>query len=119
MMKTVESSLSDAKAQSHLEPLCVRSVVNSLGARALGQTAIAAYLLDVAPEEYRGSFIAVYNLVIGMVTFFGSLIGGYLSDYMTALYGLIAGMQIVYLISTVGRAAGAVLHVTLRETLRR
>lgn len=88
-------------------------------AQALGQASVTAYLLDIAPETHRGSFVAVYNLILGIVTFFGSLIGGYLSDYTTAIFGLTLGMQIVYIISTVGRTAGALLHLTLKETLRK
>lgn len=88
-------------------------------AQALGQASITAYLLDISPREYRGSFIAVYNLTIGIVTFFGSLLGGYLSDYTTAVFGIIAGMQVVYMISMIGRVAGAALHLTLKETVQK
>jgi MFS family permease len=87
--------------------------------QALGSASITAYLIDVSPEESRGSFTAVFNLIVGVVTFFGSLIGGYLSDYMTGLFGLVAGLQIVYLISTVGRGIGAAMYLKLEETLRR
>lgn len=88
-------------------------------AQVIGQTAAATYLLDIAPREHRGSFIAVFNLIIGVVTFFGSLLGGYLADYLTTMYGMVMAIQIVYLLSTVGRIAGAALHMTVRETLRR
>ena len=88
-------------------------------AQALGQASATAYLLDVSPEEYRGSFTALFNLVVGVITFLGSLIGGYLSDYMIGLYGLITGLQIVYIISTVGRGIGAAAYLTLKETLKR
>jgi len=88
-------------------------------AQALGQASATAYLLDVSPEEYRGSFTALFNLVIGVITFLGSLIGGYLSDYMIGLYGLITGLQIVYIISTVGRGIGAAAYMTLKETLKK
>jgi MFS family permease len=88
-------------------------------AMALGQIAVTAYLLDVTPEEYRGSFIAMFNLIIGVTTFFGSLIGGYLSDYVTGFFGLAMGLQIVYVISIVGRGVGAAAHLTLKETLKK
>lgn len=88
-------------------------------AQVIGQTAAATYLLDIAPREHRGSFIAVFNLIIGVVTFFGSLLGGYLADYLTTMYSMVMAIQVVYLISTVGRIAGAALHMTVRETLRR
>ena len=88
-------------------------------ASALGQAAVTAYLLDVTPEEHRGSFTAIFNLIIGVTTFIGSLIGGYLSDYLTGIFGLVLALQIVYLISTIGRTIGAALHLTLKETLKR
>ena len=88
-------------------------------ASALGQAAVTAYLLDVTPEEHRGSFTAIFNLIIGVTAFIGSLIGGYLSDYLTGIFGLVLALQIVYLISTIGRTIGAALHLTLKETLKR
>jgi MFS family permease len=86
---------------------------------ALGSASITAYLLDVSPRESRGSYIAVYNLVVGVITFVGSLIGGYLSDFTIGFFGLFTGLLIVYMISTVGRAIGAGLHFTLEETLEK
>ncbi len=84
---------------------------------ALGEAAMTTYLLDISPGEHRGSFIAIFNLVIGVATFAGSLLGGYLSDYTISIYGLAIGLMIVYLVSTVGRGIGAALHLTLKETL--
>jgi MFS family permease len=86
---------------------------------ATGQASMTAYLLDVTPEEHRGSFTAFYNLIMGVTAFFGSLIGGYLSDYMIGLYGLTLGLQIVYMISMVGRGIGAATYLTLKETLEK
>jgi len=85
---------------------------------ALGQASMTAYLLDIAPQEYRGSFAATYNLVVGVTTFFGSLIGGYLSDYTIGIFGLVLGLQIVYMLSLIGRTVGAVLYLRLKETLK-
>jgi len=86
---------------------------------ALGNAAVTAYLLDIAPEEHRGSFTAVFNLMIGVTTFFGSLIGGYLSAYTVGIFGLVAGLQIVYMVSMSGRIIGALLHFRLKETLKK
>jgi len=58
-------------------------------------------------------------VILGVTTFIGSLIGGYLSDYLTGVFGLVLALQIVYLTSTVGRGIGAALHLTLNETLKR
>jgi MFS family permease len=88
-------------------------------AQALGTASVTAYLLDVAPEAHRGSFTALFNLILGVVSFFGSLIGGYLSDYTIGLFGLVFGLQVVYLISIFGRGIGAASYLTLEETLKR
>ncbi|MEM4704114.1 MAG: MFS transporter, partial [Candidatus Bathyarchaeia archaeon] len=85
---------------------------------ATGQASVVPYLLDVTPEEHRGSFIAIYNLTIGVTTFFGSLFGGYLSDYLIGIYGLMLGLQIVYGLSLAGRTLGVALHFTLKESLK-
>ena len=86
---------------------------------ALGSASQTAYLLDASPEESRGSFIAVYNLIVGLITFVGSLVGGYLATFTIGLFGLIVGLQIVYLVSIVGRGIGAALHFTIEETLKK
>jgi MFS family permease len=88
-------------------------------AMASGQASLTAYLLDVAPQEHRGSFTAIFNLVMGVTAFFGSLVGGYVSDYTIGIFGLAAGLQVVYMISMTGRGIGAALHLTLRESLKR
>ncbi|MEM3566800.1 MAG: MFS transporter [Candidatus Bathyarchaeia archaeon] len=85
---------------------------------AFEQASVTTYLLDVSPEMHRGSFTAFYNLLIGTVTFFGSLIGGYLSDLTVGAYGLVLGLQIVYIISAFGRLIGATTYFRLRETLK-
>jgi len=82
---------------------------------AMGNAAMFAYLLDVTPEEHRGSFTAFYNLVSGVVFFAGSLIGGYVSNYLEATTGTVLALQTVYLISAVGRAAGAVSFTFIKE----
>lgn len=86
---------------------------------AVGQASMTAYLLDVIPEQYRGSFAAFHNLLIGVASFFGSLLGGYLADYTIGLLGVVLGLQVVYLISAVGRGVGAATYLTLKETLNR
>ncbi|RLI20589.1 hypothetical protein DRO45_03510 [Candidatus Bathyarchaeota archaeon] len=85
---------------------------------AMGQASMTAYLLDVTPEEQRGRFTAFYNLIIGVTTFIGSLTGGYISDYMIGVFGLVLGLQITYMISMIGRAVGASTYLTLKETLK-
>ena len=87
--------------------------------QALGSASLTAYLLDVSPEKHRGSYIAIYNTIMGIVTFFGSLSAGYLTDYTVSLFGLVLGFQIVYIVSTVGRSIAAAMYLTLDETLKK
>ena len=85
---------------------------------AFGDVAMFAYLLDVMPEELRGTLSAFYNLVTGIVFFSGSLIGGYLGSYFIGIFGLALGLQIVYSMSAIGRIAGALAFTTLKEPFR-
>jgi len=83
---------------------------------AFGDVALFAYLLDITQEELRGTLTAFYNLATGIVWFIGSLIGGYLANYLIGIYGLVFGLQLVYAISAIGRGAGALTFTTLKET---
>lgn len=86
---------------------------------ALGQAAATAYILDITPEDNRGSFVALYNLIQGVIFFTGSLVGGYISDLTIGLFGLVVGLQIAYMISAAGRFFCGMLYLSLRETLKR
>jgi len=82
---------------------------------AFGDVAMFAYLLDVTREELRGTLSAFYNLVTGIVFFAGSLLGGYLGNYFIGVFGLVLGLQLVYVISVAGRIVGGLTFTTLRE----
>jgi len=85
---------------------------------AFGDIAMLAYLLDVTQEEFRGTFTAFYNLVLGIFYFAGSLAGGYLANYLVGIFGLVFALQLVYALSAVGRAFGALTFITLKEPYR-
>jgi MFS family permease len=85
---------------------------------AFGDVAMFAYLLDVTKEEYRGTLAAFYNLVLGILYFVGSLLGGYLANYLVGILGLALGLQLVYALSAVGRTAGALTFLTLKEPFK-
>ena len=70
MKATEENKQSfESGREVNLNPLYVRSVVYSFGSGM------------VSPV------IAIYNLIIGLVTFAGSLIAGYLADFAIDIYG--------------------------------
>jgi MFS family permease len=83
-----------------------------------GDVAMFAYLLDVTREEFRGTFTAFYNLVLGMLYFLGSLFGGYLTNYLVGIVGLTLGLQLVYALSATGRTIGALTFMALKEPFK-
>lgn len=83
--------------------------------QAFWNAAFLAYLLDVTPKRHRGSFVAFYNLTSGTTFFAGSLISGYLSEFLGLILGTTLSIQIVYIISAIGRGIGALTFMSLRE----
>jgi MFS family permease len=97
-------------------------------ANAMANVAFFAYILDVAPTEKKGEYFAVYNTTIGIATFFGSVIGGYLAYYFLDFYShhavtyshadWIMGLGAVYVISAVGRIACAAWFFKLKDPVK-
>jgi MFS family permease len=88
----------------------------------MANVAFFAYILDVAPEEKKAEYFAVYNTIIGVATFFGSIIGGYLAffflDHFAGSDQWVLGLGAVYAISAFGRAAGAVWFFKLKDPVK-
>jgi MFS family permease len=87
-------------------------------ANAMANVAFFAYILDVAPDEKKAQYFAVYNTVIGVATFVGSIIGGYLAYFFMDYYGggnWILALGAVYAVSAFGRAAGAIWFFKLKD----
>jgi len=86
-------------------------------ATAMSNVAFFAYILDVAPEEKKGEYFAVYNTMIGIGTFIGSIIGGYLASFFLDFYGgdLVVALMAVYAISAFGRAACSFWFFKLKD----
>ena len=102
---------------NHVYQLLVMNIL--LGAAfAIGNVAFSGYILDVAPPSKRAEYFATYNTAIGTVTFVGSLIGGYLAEALMGAWGMWLGLLAVYLMSTSGRLAGAVMTLRLKDCRR-
>ncbi len=86
-------------------------------ANAMANVAFFAYILDVAPDEKKGEYFAVYNTIIGIATFVGSIIGGYLAWFFLNYYDgdWVLGLGAVYAVSALGRAACAVWFFKLKD----
>ena len=89
-------------------------------ATAMANVAFFAYIMDVAPEEKKGEYFAVYNTIIGVATFFGAVIGGYLALFFQNYYAesLVVALGAVYAISAVGRAIGALWFLKLKDPVK-
>ncbi len=77
--------------------------------------AFNAYVLDVAPPRKHAEYFGIFNGAIGVVTFAGSLLGGYLAHALTGVWPLWVALLAVYLISFAGRTVGAVLCLRIRD----
>lgn len=89
-------------------------------ATAMANVAFFAYILDVAPETKKGEYFAVYNTLIGIATFIGSITGGYLATFFIDYYGgnLVVGLGAVYAISAFGRMVGAMWFLKLKDPVQ-
>ncbi len=92
-------------------------------AQAMANVAFFAYIMDVAPDERRGEYFAVYNTLIGIATFIGCVIGGYLAFYFEQRYGfdgpgLVVALGVVYAISAVGRTVGSLFFLKLKDPVK-
>jgi MFS family permease len=89
-------------------------------ANAMANVAFFAYILDVAPAEKKGEYFAVYNTMIGIATFIGSVLGGYLALFFLNYYGgtWVLGLGAVYAISAFGRAACSLWFFKLKDPVK-
>jgi len=86
-------------------------------ATAMANVAFFSYIMDVAPEEKKGEYFAVYNTLIGIATFVGSVLGGYMAFLFLEYYhgNLVVGLGAVYAVSAFGRAACSVWFLKLKD----
>ncbi len=96
-------------------------------ANAMANVAFFAYILDVAPNEKKAEFFAVYNTLLGIATFAGCIIGGYLAAFfierntvngVISAQGLITALGADYAISAFGRDAGSIWFFKLKDPVK-
>ena len=76
---------------------------------------ITAYIYDVAPEEERGSHLAVFNTLAGIVYFCGSLFSGIMGDWISLGTSRYFAVFTMLLLSGVMRLFSSSLYIFLRE----
>lgn len=86
-------------------------------ATAMSNVAFFSYILDVAPDEKKGEYFAVYNTMLGIATFIGSVVGGYLAVFFLDFYAqnLVLALGAVYAVSALGRGACAMWFFKLKD----
>ena len=82
---------------------------------AIVNIAFNAYILDVAPPQKHAEYFGLFNGAIGIVTFAGTLVGGYLASALQAVWAVPVALLAVYLLSATGRAAGALLCLRIQD----
>jgi MFS family permease len=83
---------------------------------AIAEIVLFVYQLDITRPEQRGASIALYNTIIGVATFCGSLAGGYLPTlFLSSGIADTLSLQLTYVISALGRFGGGLLFSKLKE----
>ncbi len=75
-----------------------------------------AYIIDSAPEKSKGKYVGVYQLVMGLATFAGSLAMGFVAEYFIAIFGKWSAIYSLVLVVALFRFIGGILHFTLEES---
>ena len=74
-----------------------------------------AMVLDLAPNKERAAYFSYYNTRVGMTTFVGALIGGYMAGYLEDFYSdTWKAIFTIFIISGIGRSIGTIPFLSLR-----
>ena len=74
-----------------------------------------AMVLDLAPNKERAAYFSYYNTRVGITTFVGALIGGYMAGYLEDFYNdTWKAIFIIFVISGIGRSIGTIPFLSLR-----
>ena len=83
---------------------------------AIQSVVMTSYLLDIAPSGKRAEYISVLNGANGIVYFLGAISGGFMLQYLVALYPLRYALMLGYLVVFAGRFLSSFLFLRLKET---
>jgi len=74
-----------------------------------------AMVLDLAPNKERAAYFSYYNTRVGITTFVGALIGGYMAGYLEDFYNdTWKAIFTIFIISGIGRSIGTIPFLSLR-----
>ncbi len=98
--------------------LLVGQVVAGFGIAA-GFSALQTYLINVAGKERTGYYYGTYQFTWGFVTFFGSMLGGYVLSRMILIMTLKEALFILLITISIMRFMGLSLISKLPEALEK
>ena len=84
-------------------------------AQAISAVVFFVYIVKISPVNKKAEYWGTFNFVVGIATFAGSIIGGFLSESLIPFMGLVTAFMLVYLLSTAIRFAGAVYSFKIKE----
>ena len=74
-----------------------------------------AMVLDLAPNKERAAYFSYYNTRVGITTFVGALIGGYMAGYLEDFYNdTWKAIFTIFIVSGIGRSIGTIPFLSLR-----
>jgi len=82
----------------------------------MAESVTQAYILENTGRESVATSLALYSMVYGVATFFGSLVGGYLVNELLVLgYGQARALTVGFLFSAAGRVVTGITYWRLKE----
>ncbi len=76
---------------------------------------INAYIIDSAPEESKGNYVGAYQLIMGIVTFIGSISMGIATEFLIGSIGKWSAIYTMLLVVVVLRFIGGVAFFFVEE----
>ena len=79
---------------------------------------INAYIIDSAPEEYKGTYVGAYQLIMGVVTFIGSISMGIATEILIGFIGKWSAIYTMLLVVAALRFIGGIAFFTVDEPMK-
>ncbi len=94
--------------------LTIGNLIGGLG-YGLYFVTINAYIIDSAPEESKGNYVGAYQLIMGVVTFIGSISMGIATELLIGFIGKWSAIYTMLLVVVVLRFIGGVAFFFVEE----
>ncbi len=73
-----------------------------------------AYILDLAPEDKKGTYMGLFNFFIGIATFFGSLLMGMIADLLFIYFEKWSVIILLLFVVTCARFLSSLGYLTIK-----